>query len=94
MSPPDAAVAPVPCPRCSGGQIVQRTSADARTFYACNQWPRCKFTSSYKPLLGKCPECSSPYLVARQMKSRHWVECPNKDCGWRPPVAREITQGP
>ena len=77
----------VPCPRCSAGRIVPRQAAEGRHFYACNQWPRCKFTSSYRPVAGKCPECSSPYLVERQIKSRQWIECPNKDCGYQPPRA-------
>lgn len=74
----------LPCPRCSDGQVVVRkTKEDERTFYGCHRYPACDFASSLKPLKGKCPECSTPYLVEKVTKMGIWEQCPDKKCGWK-----------
>jgi hypothetical protein len=71
------------CPLCSTGRIVERRNAQGQTFYGCQRYPECHFTASGPPLLEKCPQCSSPYLVEKN----GWAQCPNKPCGWK----RELT---
>src|SRR6185369_126665 len=46
-------------------------------FYGCTRYPKCDFTSNYKPVAEKCPECGSPYLLEKNLKSGKWWVCPN-----------------
>ena len=39
------------------------------------------FTSNNKPVPTKCPECGSPFLVEKTLKSGIFLECPNKKKG-------------
>ena len=45
-----------PEPDC-GGDIIQRVSKKKRTFYGCNNYPKCTFITSFKPLPQPCPQC-------------------------------------
>lgn len=77
----------VKCPKCAGGEIVEKRARTGRTFYGCNQYPKCDFVAWGKPLAESCPECSSPYLVEKRLKSGDWAQCPNKDCGYKRQLA-------
>ena len=46
-------------------------------FYGCSNYPKCSFTSAYKPVAEKCPECGSPYLLEKHLKSGSVLVCPN-----------------
>ncbi len=70
----------VPCPNCSEGQIVERRSKRGKTFYGCNRYPECDFVAWGKPLNEKCPECGSPYMVEKWLKSGGVAQCPNGEC--------------
>ncbi len=70
----------VPCPNCSEGQIVERRSKRGKTFYGCNRYPECDFVAWGKPLNEKCPECGSPYMVEKWLKSGGFAQCPNGEC--------------
>ncbi len=39
------------------------------TFYGCNRYPDCKFVTSGKPVAEKCPECGSPYMIEKRLKT-------------------------
>ena len=43
----------------------------------CTNYPKCDFTSNNKPVDIKCPECGSPYLVEKTLKSGVFLVCPN-----------------
>jgi DNA topoisomerase-1 len=68
----------MPCPRCSDGKVVEKHSRQGRVFYACHRYPECDFNAAYSPVNEKCPQCSSPYLLAKPKR----LECPNRECGW------------
>ena len=46
------------CPNC-GGTIVERTTRKGKTFYGCNNYPKCKTAVWDKPTGDLCPECKS-----------------------------------
>ena len=46
-------------------------------FYGCSNYPKCKFTSAYKPVAEQCPQCGSPYLLEKHLKSGSFLTCPN-----------------
>ncbi|MEZ4626535.1 MAG: DNA topoisomerase, partial [Thermomicrobiales bacterium] len=71
----------VECPQCHQGQIVERRSRKGRTFYGCERYPECDFTTWNKPVEQKCPTCGG-YMV--ESGRRGQVRCPA--CS---PTARE-----
>lgn len=44
------------CPEC-GGNLVVKKSKRGRTFYGCENYPKCEFTTWDLPLAEKCPNC-------------------------------------
>jgi DNA topoisomerase-1 len=73
----------IKCPLCVDGQVVSRGSQRG-VFYGCNNYPNCKFISWYKPLNRPCPQCGSPYLVDKYLKTLGpHVSCPNKECDYK-----------
>jgi DNA topoisomerase-1 len=73
----------VACPNCSAGEIVERRSKRGRTFYGCNRYPECEFVAWGKPLAESCPECGSPYLVEKWLKSGPMAQCPAEGCKYK-----------
>jgi DNA topoisomerase-1 len=73
----------VKCPQCNEGEIIERRSKRGKTFFGCNRYPDCDFVAWAKPILEPCPECKSPYLVEKFLKSGNWAQCPNKECKFK-----------
>jgi DNA topoisomerase-1 len=69
------------CPKCGTGDIAERKARRGNVFWGCTNYPKCDFTSNSKPVATKCPECGSPYLVEKTLKSGVYLECPNKKKG-------------
>ncbi|MGE5324773.1 MAG: type I DNA topoisomerase [Actinomycetota bacterium] len=68
----------VKCPRCKDGELVEKKARRrGNTFYGCSNYPKCEFTSAYKPVAEACPECGSPYLLEKHLKSGSMLICPN-----------------
>ena len=68
----------VKCPQCQDGELVEKKARRrGNTFYGCSNYPKCKFTSAHKPVAETCPQCGSPYLVEKNLKSGPVVACPN-----------------
>ncbi|MCR5307628.1 MAG: type I DNA topoisomerase [bacterium] len=69
------------CPLCKKGQIVVRISKKGKTkgkeFYACNNYPKCTFTSQFKPTGDLCPICGKPLVI----DDNNEVICSNANCG-------------
>ncbi|MFW5894667.1 MAG: type I DNA topoisomerase [Bacillota bacterium] len=68
------------CPKCKKGEIVKRTAKRGRnkgnTFYACNNFPKCKNVLRGKPTGEKCEECDD-LMVELDDGS---VVCNDKSC--------------
>jgi DNA topoisomerase-1 len=67
----------VPCPKCKDGEIAEKKARRGNIFYGCTNYPKCDFTSNYKPVAEQCPECGSPYLLEKNLKSGTYWVCPN-----------------
>ncbi len=81
----------VKCPEegCKG-DLVQKVSKRGKVFYSCDQFPKCKFAIWDKPVNETCPQCDSPYLLARETKKAGpHLKCPNKECGYTKKVEEE-----
>ena len=68
----------VKCPECGKGEIVEKKSKKGRIFYACDQYPKCKFSLWNKPTGELCPKCESLMVFGAKGKTR----CSNKECGY------------
>jgi DNA topoisomerase-1 len=77
----------VACPQCSEGEIVERRSKRGKTFFGCSRYPKCEFVAWAKPLKEACPDCGSPYLVEKYLKTGQFVQCPNKECKYKRELA-------
>jgi DNA topoisomerase-1 len=67
----------VKCPECKTGDLAEKKARRGNLFYGCSNYPKCKFTSAYKPVAEPCPECGSPYLLEKNLKSGTFIVCPN-----------------
>jgi DNA topoisomerase I len=68
----------VKCPECKEGELVEKKARKrGNIFYGCSNYPNCEFTSAYKPVAEACPQCASPYLLEKHLKSGSVLICPN-----------------
>ncbi len=65
------------CPKCRDGEVAQKKSRFGTMFYSCTNYPKCDFTANHKPVAQRCPECNSPYLMEKVLKSGVYLVCPN-----------------
>jgi DNA topoisomerase-1 len=62
----------VTCPK-DGGELVERKTRKGRTFYGCENYPNCDFTSWKRPLKQPCPKCGGLLVIA----SKREAQCTN-----------------
>ena len=67
----------VKCPLCADGELVEKKARRGNIFYGCSNYPKCEFTSAFKPVAEKCPECGSPCLLEKTLKDGVYLVCPN-----------------
>lgn len=72
----------VKCPTCGEGNVVERRTRKGRTFYGCDKYPACDFTSWQRPSPHKCPRCGG-YTVERRSRGEvSAIVCADKECGF------------
>jgi DNA topoisomerase-1 len=62
----------VTCPK-DGGELVERKTRKGRTFFGCENYPNCDFTSWKRPLKQPCPKCGGLLVIA----SKREAQCTN-----------------
>lgn len=75
----------VACPDCKKGEIIEKRSRKGRTFFACNQYPECKFALWQKPTGKTCPNCKSLLVFAAKGQAR----CSSKTCDYKTEMEQE-----
>ena len=65
------------CPDC-GKRIMIKQTKSRKTYYACEDYPKCNFSSWDLPTERKCPQCNAAVL---KKKNREFYYCKN-ECGW------------
>ena len=68
-----AASTGISCPKCQKGEVVERSSKRGK-FYGCSLYPKCDYTSNYKPAGVSCPQCGEP-MVLKELKKGNFHEC-------------------
>ncbi|MCC5856093.1 MAG: topoisomerase DNA-binding C4 zinc finger domain-containing protein [Idiomarina sp.] len=71
------------CPACKKGHLVLRTSRYGKSFYACDTYPKCKYSLNEEPVAETCPSCGWGVLTKHRHHGREQVKCPQKECGYR-----------
>ena len=66
----------VACPNCRQGKLVAKKTKSRKTFYACDQYPQCKFALWSRPTGEKCSKCGSLLVNAGKGEAK----CSNKEC--------------
>ena len=70
---------PASCPRC-GKKVLAKKSKTGRTYYGCEDNPKCGFMTWDLPLAEKCPQCgSSLFKTTGRVKMIH---CLKEGCGY------------
>ena len=76
----------VPCPEADcQGTLVEKVSRKGKKFYACNQYPKCRFATWDEPFDGICPECNTPVLSIKRPKKADEpvLACRKKGCKFK-----------
>ncbi|MDO4935418.1 MAG: type I DNA topoisomerase [Phascolarctobacterium sp.] len=69
----------VPCPKC-GAEVLERKTKNGKTFYGCEMYPKCDFSTWDKPVNEKCSLCGN-IMVERHDKGKKIIhKCSNPDC--------------
>jgi DNA topoisomerase I len=70
------------CPKCEGA-ILEKRSKKGKTFFGCENYPKCDFVSWHEPTKERCPQCNE-VLVKRYSKAKgNYLECTNKECKYK-----------
>lgn len=69
----------VACPVCDTGVLKARTNRFGKKFYACDNYPKCRYLLNQKPVLHTCPQCQWPVMVE---VGQGTLRCPQKACGF------------
>lgn len=83
----------VNCPECKKGNLIKRKSRYGTFFYACNQYPDCKYAVNHPPISEKCPQCKWPILMIKTTKryGRQKVCC-KKECDYAIPFPEDESE--
>lgn len=68
------------CPECVVGYLVERKSRFGKIFFACDNFPKCKFAVNQQPVNGKCENCGYPLLVEKKAEKEGVYQCANRKC--------------
>jgi DNA topoisomerase-1 len=47
----------IKCPKCIEGDVVERRTKRGKSFWGCQRYPACDFSTWNKPVPEECPEC-------------------------------------
>ena len=73
----------ITCPICTKGHFVKRKSRYGTFFYACSDYPHCKYAIKGQPIKENCPNCNWPFLVLKETKKNGSEKiCPKEACGF------------
>lgn len=70
---------PVSCPSCKKGLIQKRQNRFGKFFYACDNYPKCKYLLNAEPVAKSCPSCNASIMLVKT-KGENNLLCANADC--------------
>lgn len=69
----------VQCPKCQQGELKERTNKYGKRFFACDNYPACRYVLNFEPVNKTCEKCGWPVLVNK----KGVTECPQPSCDYR-----------
>lgn len=83
----------VSCPKC-GGKIVERKSRRGRSFFGCDNYPACDYTTWDEPQKEICKTCGAFMQKHRYRTGRAILYCSNEACTTRigSPIEKELAR--
>ncbi len=78
--PPKQEAEQFPCPDCNTGHLVERKSRFGKRFWACDNYPKCKFAVNLSPLNGQCESCGCLLLVKKATAKGEIIQCADRKC--------------
>ncbi|MEM0910117.1 MAG: topoisomerase DNA-binding C4 zinc finger domain-containing protein [Pseudomonadota bacterium] len=66
------------CPKCNVGELKKRQNKYGKYFYACDNYPKCKFLTNHKPIQKTCEACGYTMLI--ELDEGNQLICGNKKC--------------
>jgi len=70
------------CPSCHQGQLQAKNSRYGKIFYACSEYPKCKYALNDKPVSQTCPQCGFAILIEKRTRLGVRLFCPQKGCNY------------
>jgi DNA topoisomerase-1 len=82
----------ITCPEAGcGGQLVERRTRRGKVFFACTNYPTCKFALWSRPVQAPCPKCGAPFTTERGGRGGKVTrQCIREDCGYRQDVTPTV----
>lgn len=71
------------CPACNKGHLVSRKNKYGKNFFACNQYPKCRYVLNFQPVSQQCQSCNWPILVEKKHGQERFLECPQRGCDYK-----------
>jgi putative DNA topoisomerase len=69
------------CPKCQQGSLVKRQNKFGKHFYACNDYPKCKYMLNSPPVDKPCESCGWKLMVhADKSHPDKGLICPQVNC--------------
>ena len=68
------------CPLCKEGHLVKRTNKYGKNFFACSEFPSCKYAVNHPPVNKTCPKCSWPIMTEKTTHQSKVLQCPQRTC--------------
>ncbi|GAA4895481.1 DNA topoisomerase family protein [Ferrimonas pelagia] len=75
--------APIRCPQCQQGELVERTNRFGKKFHACSHYPKCKYLLNQQPIDEPCPDCGWAVLVEKKVRGKKVLSCPQRLCKYQ-----------
>lgn len=71
---------PVVCPSCNVGKLDMRQNRFGKFFYACNNYPKCKYVLNQQPVNKGCPKCKASIMLVKTRGEAVYI-CAHENCG-------------
>ena len=69
------------CPKCGTGDMAERKARRGNIFWGCTNYPKCDFTSNYKPVATEVPGMRKPVPRGEDAQDGIFLECPEQEEG-------------
>ena len=71
----------IDCPKCDG-RICERRTKYGKMFFACSNYPTCRYSTWDRPILSPCPSCAEAIIYERAkivVVGRYCKECKHEE---------------